>query len=379
MENFVLGDIVAFKSHPYSSIQNSVFETVIAGESLLTPPLMVIGEILMHNRGSYDPKDGEEIHKKGSKSCKCFWFNHDQYQFEDAWISEKQLKLIQKSEVVSQEDLLYSNVIFKTASLETGKKKSSLSSKNGVQTRVDNHILSFVAPTMQVISVKKAEEKDPKYDEKTGKQARITGKYLAKCKWFNPKGHKFSEKFMPLAVLERVPFYGSEILEKISELVKEQTTLHIIKSGDKIPILLQVSSSFCLNGKYYLQGFDLVRNKPDTFLVEPNIDFPEAISPIVESWPKFDSQNEIISIDEFLNAHFGDYKYFKIRYASFHGEVTSRTIEAKSISDYEVFKNPGDTSKQSIKHFVGHCLLRNAERRFRLERIQSIQVLNIKK
>ncbi|WP_339904670.1 WYL domain-containing protein [uncultured Cyclobacterium sp.] len=379
MENFVLGDIVAFKSHPYSSIQNSVFETVIAGESLLTPPLMVIGEILMHTRGSYDPKDGVEIHKKGSKSCKCFWFNHDQLQFEEAWISEKQLKLIQKSEVISQEDLLYSNVIFKTASLETGKKKSSLSSKNGTQTRVDNYILSFVAPAMQVISVKKAEEKDPKYDEKTGQQARIIDQYLAKCKWFNPKSNKFSEKFIPLALLERLPVYGAEILEKISEMVNEQTTLQIKKSGTKIPILLQVSSSFCLNGSYYLQGIDLVKNKPDSFLIEPDTGLPDTVSPILESWPKFNNHNEIISVKDFISDYLGKYRFFKIRYGSFHGEVTNRTVEGKTISDFLIFKNQEDKEKQEIKHFVGHCLLRNAVRHFRLDRIQSIQVINIKK
>lgn len=379
MGNFVLGDIVAFKSHPYSSIQNSVFETLISGESFLAPPIMVIGEILTHNKGSYDSKDGEEIYGKGSKSCKCFWFNHDQCQFEEAWFSEKQLKLIQKSEVIGHEELLNSNVIFKTASLETGKKKLSLSSKNGIQTRVENYIMSFVAPTMQVISVKKTEVKDPKYDEKTGKETRITCTYLAKCKWFNPKGHKFSEKFMPIALLERAPVYGSEILEKISNLVNDQSTLYIKKLGIETPFLLQVNACFSLNGNYYLQGFELVRNKPDAFLVVPNVDLPDAISPIIEAWPKFNIHNEIISLEDFLIAHLGAYSFFKIRYASFHGEVTIRTIEGHSLSDFIVFKNIGNDEKQKIKHFVGYCLLRNAVRHFRLDRIQSIQVLNVGK
>lgn len=378
MENFALGDIVAFKSHPYSSIQNSIFETVIAGESLSTPPLMVIGEILTHNRGSYDPKDGEEIYGKYSKSCKCIWFNHDQYQFEEVWLSEKQLKLIQKSEDISHEDLLHSNVIFKTASLETGKKKSPLSFKNGTETRVVNPILSFVAPIMQVISIKKAEEKDPKYDEKTGEPARITAKYLAKCKWFNPKGNKYSEKFLPLALLERVPVYGAELLEKISEMIRDLPTLHINEPNSETPVLLQVSSSFCLNGRYYLQGFDLIRNKPHAFLINPDVDLPEIIKPTVESWPKFET-NKLISKENILSAHISEYKYFRIKYASFHGEVTTRTVEGQSISDFTIFKNSGDDEPQKIKHFVGYCLLRNAERRFRLDRIQSIQVLNVKK
>jgi len=377
MSNFVLGDIVAFKTHPYSSIQNLVFKTLISGEPILTPPMMVIGEVLTHNIGSYDPNDGEEKYGKGTKSYKCFWFNHDQYQFEEAWFTEKQLKLVQKAMVISHEGLLNSNVIFKTASLESGKQRFSLSSKNGVQTRVENFIMSFVAPTMQVTSVKKAEGKDPRYDERTGKETRISCRYVAKCKWFNPKGHKFSEKFLPIALLERTPVYKSETLERISNLIKEQSTLYIKKSDTEIPFLLEISSCFSLNGHYYLQGFDLVRNKPDAFLVDPNVDLPDAQIPIIEQWPKFDNHNEIISIEDFLNAHLGVHRFFKIKYVSFYGNITTRTIEGHSLSDFTVLKNNGSDEKQKFKHFVGFCFLRNAVRHFRLDRIQSIQVLNI--
>lgn len=162
-------------------------------------------------------------------------------------------------------------------------------------------------------------------------------------------------------------------------MIRDKPTLNIKNPDNEIPILLQVSSSFCLNGKYNLQGFDLIGNRPHSFLIDPNIDLPDTIDPIIDSWPKFDGNKEIISIEDFLNSRLEVYKYFKIKYASFHGKVTNRTIEGQALTDFKVFKISGNDEKQIIKHFVGYCLLRNAVRHFRLDRIQSIQVLNVKK
>jgi len=376
MKTFEIGDIVAFNSHPYFPHPFEKTSVVISGESILTPPLMVIGEILIHRKGSYDPQDGVEIFQKGSKSCKCYWYNHDSHQFEESWFLESQLNLIQKKEEVQIDGLLHSNIIFKTAEIEVGKRKSALSTKNGFTSTTETHINSFVAPVMQVIQVKKAENKEPKYHEETGNPLRIVDKYQLKCKWYNPKAQKFSEKFLPINLVQRVPSYTQENLEYIHKSVENQS-IYLITQENRTPILFQVKSVFFLNGWYYFKGYDFIKNSSHSVPIDPENLLSEVVdSVITERWPDFDESYELIYLTDFLKINKSK-PYLQIQYESYHGEVTTRTISKWKIEDFK-FPDAGDPEKSIfVSHLVAYCHLRDAERRFRLDKIRKVNVLNI--
>lgn len=373
---FDIGDTVTFNSHPYFPHPFEKTSVVISGESTLTPPFMVIGEILVHRKGNYDPQDGAEIFKKDSISCKCYWYNHDAQQFEESWFLESQLKLIQKKEEVNNEELLCSKVIFKTAALEVGKKKSAKSTKNGFASTTETFINSFVAPVMQVIQVKKAENKEPKYHEETGKPLRIVDKYQVKCKWYNPRAQKFSEKFLPINLVQRVPSYTQENLEYIQKSVENQST-YLITQENRSPILFQVKSVFFLNGWYYFKGYDFIKNSSHSVPIDPENLLSEVVdSVITERWPDFDESNELIYLTDFLKINKSK-PYLQIQYESYHGEVTTRTISKWKIEDFKL-PNTGDPEKSIfVSHLVAYCHLRDAERRFRLDKIRKVNVLNI--
>ena len=52
MSNFQIGDLISLKNHPYSLNQ----KTKIGANALMTPPLMVVTEILKQNK--FNPDSG---------------------------------------------------------------------------------------------------------------------------------------------------------------------------------------------------------------------------------------------------------------------------------------------------------------------------------
>lgn len=380
MKTFEIGDIVAFNSHPYFPHPFEKPAVVISGESILTPPLMVIGEILIHRKGSYDPQDGTEIFQKDSKSCKCYWYNHDAHQFEESWFLDTQLKLIQAKEQVIDDVSLNFNVIFKTAALEVGKKKSAKSTKNGFESNTETFINSFVAPVMQVIQVKKTESKEPKYHEETGKPLRIVDKYQLKCKWYNPRAQKFSEKFLPINLIQRIPTYTQGILEYIQKAAENQLT-YLVTDTNGNPVLFQIKTVFFLNGWYHYQGVDLIKNSFYAVQISPEKLLTNHIDPVIlENWPKFTEEKELIPIADFLERNKSS-KYIQVTYKSYHGEITTRTLSKWKIEDFKfpnVKSNLKDSDQFNLEPFlVAYCHLRDAERRFRLDKIRKVNVLNI--
>ncbi|WPR76020.1 hypothetical protein [Algoriphagus sp. NG3] len=384
MTTLSIGDTVAFKSHPYNSSSNEkLITSEIVGEHLMTPPLMVVIETLYHLKGSYDDKSGNEILPKKSHSVKCLWYNSSLHQFEETWLQQNELKKVicdyNEINITSEEfkdwkDLKYQLVSLRTIKQELEKEKRSARKEGSTKKDQITHYLEFVSPVMELLEIKKYEIKEAQFDPKNGERKKGFPKFIAKCKWYNPKGSKYSERFLPLEALNIIPEIKSDTLDSISKIIEEENYIYDVKIVNEIerkylfkPTLLHKS------GYYYLSGYNILTNKEGSIQLE-NKEYANAANIFGETWPMFTIERKMISIVAFIEANIEVENYWLIKYENYHGEVTSRTITPKTINEDQI-ANGEETS--IVKYLTAHCHLRTAERHFRFDRIRSIQVIQI--
>lgn len=244
MSKINLGDVVAPLNHPFYP---AYLDTIISGEHLMIPPMMIITEILATTRGEYSELDGSKTALKDTSNCKCLWFSSKTNQFEETWISSNQLKVL--SAIVAKTDnpksLVGKLVSLKSLRLETGKRKSNLTNeqKEGAslgKTSISS-LLSFVPPIMQVVEVKEADDKEKKFDVKSGLQKRFISSHNVKCKWFNANSEKFSERYIPLEALLFIPVISNEKLDVLKKFIDAGS---ILKLGNSLvkPLSLSFNS-----------------------------------------------------------------------------------------------------------------------------------------
>ncbi|MDI9868584.1 WYL domain-containing protein [Flectobacillus roseus] len=369
---FKVGDIVALRSHPYTNFQHKV---LISGEPQLISPLMVIVESIGDLQDVHDEFTGINLQKKGETSnCKCVWYSSKSAQFEEAWLSSKLLKLIQeKVETVSEEIVIGTIVTLSTAQLELSKVKSSLNIEDEkVRTNL-NPLLSFVSPLMQVIGVPKNDKKEALYDVKTGNKKREISKQLIKCKWFNPSSDKMSEALIPIEALSIIPAIEEEKLNKYATYVKNKQHILIRIEGSQT-ILLPQKIKY-LHGIYSIVGYDYIENKTHAFEILKLTNPDELPNPFINYAPNFDNEEiRVLSIRDqirqLINYGSEESKYLRIRYKDINNNLTIRTIKQYSIESININDTP-------IEYLAGFCKLRKDERHFQLDRIQSVEILNI--
>ncbi|RIW12163.1 WYL domain-containing protein [Algoriphagus lacus] len=380
-----IGDTVSFKSHPYHSTSlGELITSEIIGEHLMTPPLLVVIEILHHSKGSYDDKSGNEILPKKSQSAKCLWYNSSLHQFEEAWLPQKELKKVpceyDSISITSEEfkdwkNLKHSLVSLRTLKQELGKEKRSAKKdgiKEGYQT---THYLEYVSPVMELIEIRKFEIKESQFDPKTGEQKKDFPQYVAKCKWYNPKGGKFSERFIPVEALNQIPELNQESLDSIHNILEQEIFIYSEKMIDKsLKKYLFKPSLLYKSGYYYFSGYNILNNKEESIELNNKTTYIPVENPFTEIWPKFDGDHKLASIETFIKVNIEVSDYWRIKYENYHGEVTSRTITPKAIGTDEI-STGGTTS--TIKYLTAHCHLRDAERHFRFDRIRAIQIIEI--
>lgn len=372
---FKIGDIVALGSHPYFE---SVTEILISGDHLTISPLMVIAEVLNDAKTAFDEVTGTQISDKNHGQCKCIWYSSKSGQFEESWLSTKHLKLIEGSG--SSEDQVVDTsmrVALKTISLEMKKQKSSLSiDGNGMAKKNNNTIsplLSFISPIMQVVEVKKNEEKDTKYDIKTGNKRKFVTKTNVKCKWYNPVSEKMSEKILPIEILKQVVNVDEKFIKELLRLIGTKTFYEVEIDG--FITLLKPLNIVYKGGLYLLRGYDYI----DNIIKEMEIGVPEKFKannrPILDTKPSFDDLSlpklGEIATNEVRDTIFDAStrrNYLRMTYRNRNEKVDTRTI-----SKYEL---QGD-EHGAVAFVKGYCHLRKEERTFRLENIQNLQVLNL--
>jgi len=387
MTTLSIGDTVAFRSHPYnSSSKGKLIISQIIGEHLMTPPLMVIIETLFHSKGSYDEKSGNEILPKKSSSVKCLWYNSSLHQFEEAWLHQEELKkvtceydqiIITSEESKHWKHLRNSLVSLRTLKQELGKEKRS-AKKDGIkESHQISHHLEYVSPVMELIEIRKFEIKESQFDPKTGDRKKDFPQFIAKCKWYNPKGSKFSERFLPVETLNLIPEIDTKIFDLISNIIEEEIFVYVEKKiGEIVRKFLFKPSLLHKSGYYYLSGYNILNNKDESVYLDDDINPILVENPFTETWPKFDPDRKLIPKENFINANIEVENFWRIKYENYHSEVTSRTITPKAIGTDKISI---DNETSTIKYLTAHCHLRNAERHFRFDRIRSIQVIEIPK
>lgn len=386
-----LGDVVALKSHPFSEEFSTA---VLSGDPQLVSPLMIIVEYIEESKDQFDEKTGALITQKGSRQCKCLWFSTKTYQFEDAWISSRLLKIIVKNDrLLEKEDMLsvsdsstyqeYFNVSLKTTELELSKRKSSLTSEigNRIFSRdsktIINSLVSFVSPVMevlQIVELKDTEQKEAKFDTRTGRQKRFTSKWAVKCKWFNPISDKMSEKFLPIDALKIIRKPELTVLLRLEKVINDEKYLKL-KVGENETIVQPLAIIF-KSGEYLLNAYDYKENK----LVEVDINAISYDTMETYYWvkaPTFDFLRSGVGgktiVEEFQECikHAEEKKaLLRIEYINKNGKLSFKTLKSYKIFNFL-------EGEKSILYLSGYCLSKKEERTFRLDRVQNLAILDL--
>jgi hypothetical protein len=403
-----LGDIVSLNSHPYSEDYS---ETVIAGEHLLTPPLMVVAEILKDNKTQFNERTGEEESRIGFSQCKCIWYSHKTNQYEEAWISSKMLKLIKKNGTIeSRKDTefyklvtldttkpyepkfkKYYSVVLKTNELELGKRKSSKSLdensiiENKEEKVTINAYLAFVSPVMEVVQIidaKDVEQKDAKFNPKNGERRKLGSEWFAKVKWFNAASEKFSEKILPICVLEKIEPVNREVLQQIKEAITNQTYFEH-RNANSIQTLLKPKAVVYKSGYYFLKAFDYITNTHSHMPI-PDSTFDLVDKYYTDSFPKFEFINtgsfSDNSVEQEIIKGIGAAKksgvYIRIKYKNRNDKLSFRTLKSYEIKPVTSSLRAGEG--RVINYLEGVCQSCKEIRTFRVDEIQKVQILNIR-
>ncbi len=379
--SFNIGSIVALNTHPFF-VKNNKDEFLISGDGLTISPLMVVVEILGENKSLFDENSGQELIKKETVQCKCLWFSSKTFQFEDTWLSSRLLRNIEFSS--QSQDFAVpsygSSVIFKTASIEIGKKKASLNqlgSSNNDKSRTITALLSFTSPAMQVIGSAKSESKEPIIDAKTGEVRRIISKQLVKCKYYNAHSEKFSEVLIPIEAITILSAIDNNILKSLTafiqngELLKTKSDSPVFKETIVKPITINYNL-----GNYYLEVKDYLENTTREVFIENSSDQFRTLENELEHLPRFKNIAKKLSIlsvkDNFRKLSFKH--FWRIKYRDNYDNVTTRTLYDMEVN----FLDDSDESGNPIKveYIKAKCILRNYEERFfRVDRIQLLEVL----
>ncbi len=376
--SFKIGDIVALTSHPFTALSQDV---LIGGDPLLISPLMVIVEIIGDSQNLYDENTGLLLQEKSHKTaqCKCIWYSSKSFQFEEAWLSTKLLKRIKEknsNSVLKEKDnsdnyqniQIGAKVTLSTAKMELKKLKSSYKSEAENERISINPLLSFVSPIMQIIGTAKNDLKEPSYDTKTGKKKREVSDLLIKCKWFNPSSEKMSEKLLPIDALTLIPDVDEEKLNDLQAFIKNKK--HILIAYKGVQTILKPERIICVHGFYRLSGYDYIKNTLNTFPINKNLSLPiEGCQPYSIKHSNFKEENTdyVTQLEEVIINAIQNKNYLRIKYCDRHGNVTTRSVSN--------FKH---SRTENGNYLEGMCMLRKAERQFHLDRIQFLEVLNVK-
>lgn len=366
---FELGDIVALNSHPFLSTQHDI---LIGGEPQQISPLMIIVEIIGDSQNLYDENIGNQIQAKGGATaqCKCMWYSSKSFQFEEAWLSSKLLKKIdyENNSILNEKDeqgkskhlQIGASVTLCTAQLELKKLKSSYKNEGGKERSSINPLLSFVSPIMQIIGTAKNESKEPLYDSKTGNKKKEVSQLLIKCKWFNPSSEKMSEKLIPIEALSLIPKVDEVKLKRVSDCLKNEYSMISIKGNE---IAIKAQQIKFIHGFYELIGYDYIANSVKQFelnsieILEENFNL---LSKRITNYNRKDFKEAIVEAAK-------NCKYIRIQYYDKKGNATIRAIK-----DFSVLEEGKDS------YLAGYCTLRDSDRHFHFDRIQFLEVLNLK-
>lgn len=370
---FSIGDIVSLKTHPYLEGNTDI---IISGDHIMLTPLMVIIEI-------YKSKQHFASIKTDIYKYKCTWFSPKSYKFILAEIDEIDLKLVVKSNSPINEDHLNrgDKVVFKTANIELGKKKSLLnyadnSIDGGVGSSLINSLFSFLPPVMQVVNFEPHKSKHPLID-KNLLQIRIAPSINVKFSYFDPTYDKISIHTLPIDALELIEQVKEETIISLTKIIRKEKYL-IIKT-DLTKTIAKPHHIAYRSGYYYLTFYNYLLNKVEETQIKSGTTYELIKNSHNVEVPKFDIAHEpeaatpqfIIKeiVSSIINAKDAN-AFLRIKYKNRNNQLSYRTIK-----EYDIVII-GENSL-TVSYLIGYCLKRKAKRSFRIDRIQNLQQLNL--
>lgn len=391
MTNFSLGDFVCLQNHPYFNKNQKI---KIAANADMTPPVMIVGEIL--DKDEYNPLNGAQ----SEIQLRCYYYSTKEGKYLDKWIKAEQLKKLEACETyldteklsnIEDFDLeflkkshLNKLVCLKNVDFELNKKKIFIDSSDGVRTNKENNHLDFLPPVMTIIDIVKNKEEKKFSSTKPDFIEKDLSKYIFKCKWYNPKTSSYSEELFPSMILGIVNDYS----EKIDDIVKgfSENNFLIIKQKSKDEFELEDNSAKIINtvikpielvfNHYYynVSSFDLAKQKmtfhpiDDMFIDGLPTDYLQKSTIFGNAYPRYKTTFRPITA-----TIFNDNEYYLIKYRDKFNKVTSRIIKI-------IYKEPYSDPETNLDQIflVSHCLLRKGRiRHFSVSQIlESTQIIN---
>lgn len=387
MSSFNIGDFVCLQNHPYLSTNHKI---KIAANADMTPPVMIIGEIL--DKDEYNTLTG----KQSEIQLRCYYYSTKEGKYIDKWIKAEQLKRLDVPETylnidefnkIDDFDLeylknLYLNkmVCLKSVDFELNKKKIFIDSSDGIRTNKENNHLEFLPPVMTIIDIVKNKEEKRFSPTKSGSIEKDLSKYIFKCKWYNPKTSSYSEEFIPSKILGFVVHQG-ELIETIMKGIIENNFLITSLKGKYI---LELEDSFnkvinniikpieiIFNHYYYkINAFDYAKQKTSSYTIDNlySLDFIEKSTIFAPTYPRYKTKFQPITENIFH-----EQEYYFIKYRDKFSKITNRTIKV-------LYKEPyvDPESNEDSFFIVANCLLRSGHiRHFKLSQIlESTEIIN---
>lgn len=369
MIKYQIGNLVSLKNHPF--ILSS--ETKIGANAFMTPPIMVITEIL--------DNDKSKLNENLPIQVLCTFYNSRNSCYEKHWFKIDEIAEIDQDKALQEniaEDYLSLITIFKnnivvlsSADVELGKKKISWTQDVENEKFKTESYLDFLPPVMTVIDVVENKKHLKKNKKLTGGEDKeFLDKYLLKCRWFNPTKQTFSEDLISYKIVEKVviDFKKIEIIKNGIEnenLFKtpKQVQLEASKKTTFSFSVVEIKDIILLNHRVKILYKDLLLNKTESCfleeidLVNSNLKFEDFIE---EKYPDYSSR----SYNNVNNLHWNINNFYKISYIDKKGRFTTRIITNCEKTEFET----EDGEKEVF--IIANCLLRNGHiRHFKLKNI----------
>jgi hypothetical protein len=385
--NIHIGTVVSLKSHPFFTEKDptSIF---IGGEANALPPMMVVTETIKEGRSSFDESSGLEVVAKGSYQCKCVWFSTKSFQFEEVWISSIHLRTIKTFHSNRDQNLTVgSSLILCTATIEISKKRSSLK-QQGIADEQRNKsisgLLTFTSPILHVVGILRNETK-PTFNTKTGEQRKVVSAALVKCKYYNAHSDKFSEVILPAEALVDIQSLPFEKIKLVENAISNCTRLFSNSPNIRFnrTIIKPLSVVYKL-GTYYVEAYDYLQNKVCEVPINSDMDQFTSVPELIHL-PRFEENGDrldILPITKISLQRLDPRKFWRIKYKDNTGAQTVRTIyDVSYFHSMEISNNPeSEDTRVRVEYIKATCILKNhKERYFRIDRIQTLKVLDLHK
>ncbi|MDM1036027.1 hypothetical protein HX065_10405 [Myroides odoratimimus] len=362
---FSLGDLVTTKNHPYFE---NTYNTLIKARAEYTPPILNIFEFNI-------PEYFNETTGKKAIQYHCMYYDTKTGDFDTKWFKENELKLIRSNtnnkgnsisnylKTASKNTLINMQCILNSVDIELVKLKSNYEgSFNSNNNKITAH-LDFLPPLLEIIEFVNSST-DKNYDKKTGK--RVKNIQQIKCKWHNPVKSTFSEKILPIDILQLIDLPNSEQLRKIENYKNTDYYFYYSQNQEETKkiVIASIKNVVFNHYQFEIYGENLVTGKIE------KLDYNQIfnISPI----PLTTIENGDLSLfidKEYPRIEDKQYKaillekdqYYYITYKDKYDILSKRIIKIIDQFDIEQTNENGVKTKNNIIESI--CFLRNQETR----------------